>query len=119
MRILTLLVMLGVCATALAAEETDVVTGDPVAGAEKVSLCMVCHGPNGRAPIVPIYPRLAGQSSEYLVNALHAYRDGLRLGGMAAMMSPQAATLSDQDIGDIAAYYSQQEPCSDSKPPAQ
>ena len=61
-------------------------------------------------PAAPIYPSLAGQSTEYLQSAMISYRDGLRQGGMSAMMSPQVATLSDQEIGDIAAYYSQQTP---------
>ncbi|MGV8865058.1 MAG: c-type cytochrome [Pseudomonas sp.] len=119
MKILTLAVML-VISTAVAAQTKAQTTtevkkavavelkGDAAAGAGKVAVCMACHGEKGRMPNSPIYPRLAGQSSEYLKSSLHAYRDGLRQGGMAAMMSPQTATLSDQDIVDIAAYYSQQ-----------
>ena len=125
MRNLTLLVMLGLSA-ALAQAETKTeekedatavaeVKGDPAAGAGKVAVCVACHGEGGRAPIAPIYPSIAGQSTEYLTSTLIAYRDNQRQGGMAAMMSPQAATLSDQDIGDIAAYYSEQPRCDDPK----
>lgn len=106
MRILPMIVMLAMSATASAAE----LKGDATAGATKAAVCLACHGGNGAKPLAPIYPSLAGQSSEYLVSSLQAYRDGLRQGGMAAMMTPQAATLSEQDILDIAAYYSGQDP---------
>jgi len=81
--------------------------GDAAAGAKKISLCIACHGTDGRAT-ADIYPSLNGQSATYLDMALKAYRDGQRGGGMAIIMTPQAAGLSDQDIADIAAYYSQQ-----------
>ncbi len=109
--ILALIAMLGISAAAMAQEAKDdakdEAKGDPKAGAEKVAICVACHGVGGKQPAAPIYPRLAGQTSEYLTSSLIAYREGLRLGGMAAMMSPQAATLSDEDIADIAAYYAQ------------
>ncbi|GAA3899312.1 cytochrome c [Halomonas cibimaris] len=83
--------------------------GDAEAGKGKISACAACHGMNGIAS-ADIYPNLAGQSATYLESALKAYRAGDRKGGMSAMMSPQAAALSDEDIADIAAYYSQQTP---------
>jgi len=55
---------------------------------------------------VPTYPNLAGQNEPYLVSALKAYRDKQRSGGMAAIMQMQAAALTDEDINNIAAYYS-------------
>lgn len=81
--------------------------GDPAAGAEKITVCVACHGTDGKAT-ADIYPSLNGQSATYLDMALKAYRAGERGGGMAIIMTPQAANLSDQDIADIAAYYSQQ-----------
>lgn len=81
--------------------------GDAAAGAEKIALCAACHGMDGKSP-ANIYPHLAGQWAAYLESALKAYRAGERTGGMTAMMTPQATNLSDQDIADIAAYYSQQ-----------
>ena len=81
--------------------------GDPEAGAEKITTCVACHDAEGKAT-APIYPSLAGQSATYLESSLKAYRDGLRGGGMSAVMTPQATNLSDEDIADIAAYYSQQ-----------
>lgn len=81
--------------------------GDATAGSEKIAACAACHGTDGRAA-ADIYPSLNGQSATYLDMALKAYRAGERAGGMAVIMTPQAANLSDQDIADIAAYYSQQ-----------
>ena len=69
------------------------------------ALGAACHGTDGKAT-GPIYPNLAGQNAAYLESALKAYREGQRGGGMSAIMAPQAAALSDQDIADIAAYFS-------------
>lgn len=81
--------------------------GDAEAGSEKIAVCVACHGADGQAT-TDTYPNLAGQSATYLESALNAYRAGERGGGMSAVMTPQAANLSDQDIADIAAYYSAQ-----------
>ncbi|WP_299233969.1 cytochrome c [uncultured Halomonas sp.] len=79
--------------------------GDAAAGEGKIGTCVACHGTDGMG-LAPIYPNLAGQSADYLVSSLKAYRDGQRGGGMSAMMTPMAQGLSDEDIADIAAYYS-------------
>ncbi|MGO4998022.1 c-type cytochrome [Oceanisphaera sp. W20_SRM_FM3] len=79
--------------------------GDATAGAGKVAACAACHGAEG-VPSVAIYPKLAGQDAAVIESALKAFRAGERTEGMAAMMTPQAANLSDQDIADIAAHYS-------------
>ena len=110
MKISNLLVILGLSATVGSAALAAEVKGNAATGATKVAVCQACHGVAGKVPAAPIYPSLAGQSTEYLQSAMISYRDGLRQGGMSAMMSPQVATLSDQEIGDIAAYYSQQTP---------
>ena len=64
--------------------------------------CVDCHGAEGNAPIDGTYPKLGGQYADYLAHALQAYRAGDR---QHALMSPQAAGLSDQDISDLAAYF--------------
>lgn len=92
----------GMAVTGVASAE-----GDPEAGAEKITTCVACHGTDGKAT-ADIYPSLSGQSATYLESSLKSYREGLRGGGMSAVMTPQATNLSDQDIADIAAYYSQQ-----------
>lgn len=64
--------------------------------------CIDCHGAEGNAPIDDTYPKLGGQYGDYLAHALQAYRSGDR---QHALMTPQAAALSDQDISDLAAYF--------------
>jgi cytochrome c553 len=64
--------------------------------------CVDCHGADGNAPIDDTYPKLGGQYADYLAHALQAYRAGDR---EHALMSPQAANLSDQEISDLAAYF--------------
>ncbi len=73
-------------------------------GREKFVKCASCHGADGRSTVVPQYPKIAGQSAAYTINALKAYREGRRLGTYAAMMSEVARTLSDEDIVALAAY---------------
>ena len=76
--------------------------GDAAEGEKKVATCTACHGKDGMA-IAPIYPNLAGQSEQYLVKALKAYKSGAR---NDPMMKPMVAALSDADIENLAAYYS-------------
>lgn len=64
--------------------------------------CIDCHGSDGNAPIGPTFPKLGGQYADYIAHALQAYRQGDRV---QPMMAPQAATLSDQDIADLAVYF--------------
>lgn len=64
--------------------------------------CIDCHGADGNAPIDASYPKLGGQYADYLAYSLRGYRDGSR---QHALMTPQAAGLSDQDIADLAAYF--------------
>jgi cytochrome c553 len=74
------------------------------AGREKFVQCASCHGADGRSTVVPQYPKIGGQTAEYVVNALKAYRDGRRLGTYAAMMAAVAKQLSDADIANLAVY---------------
>jgi cytochrome c553 len=71
-------------------------------GKTKAAACVACHGTDGNA-VDPQYPRLAGQYNEYIQQALHEYKDGRRNN---PIMKGFAGTLSDQDIEDIAAYFS-------------
>jgi len=78
--------------------------GDPVAGEQKSATCAACHGADGVSAI-PSNPILAGQYASYLEFALKSYRDGSR---QNAIMAGFAAALSDEDIEDLAAWYSSQ-----------
>lgn len=76
--------------------------GDAAAGKEKSSNCAACHGADGISPN-DLWPNLAGQKFGYLVKQLKAFREKSR---SDPMMSPMAANLTDEDINDLAAYYS-------------
>jgi cytochrome c553 len=64
--------------------------------------CIDCHGADGNQPLDPSYPKIGGQYRDYLAHGLQQYRDG---GRDHALMSQQAAGLSDQQISDLAAYF--------------
>jgi cytochrome c553 len=80
------------------------VTGDIKKGADKAGLCAGCHGEDGNSED-SAYPKLAGQYESYLIKALKEYKSGTRKN---AIMAGFAAGLSDEDITDIAAYYTSQ-----------
>lgn len=78
------------------------VTGDREAGRKLTNQCSTCHGRDGFARI-PIAPHIGGEPFEYLANQLTAFRDGTR---EHEMMSVVARMLSDEDIVNLAAWYS-------------
>jgi cytochrome c553 len=80
-------------------------TGNAEAAKGKVSMCIGCHGiPMYKTVFPEVYsvPLIAGQSPEYLVKALQAYRAGER---NHPSMRGIAKSLTDQDMADVAAYY--------------
>ena len=78
--------------------------GDAEAGKQKAEPCAACHGVAG-ASVNPAWPKLAGQGEKYLVNQLQLFKEKIRIN---TLMNPQAENLSEQDMLDIAAYYSSQ-----------
>lgn len=79
--------------------------GDAEAGRLKAATCMGCHGIPSYTNAYPTYhvPKLGGQHADYIVAALEAYKAGER---DHATMHAQAASLSEQDMQDIAVYLS-------------
>ncbi|MDE2166873.1 MAG: c-type cytochrome [Alphaproteobacteria bacterium] len=76
--------------------------GSTTSGKATSARCAACHGAEGKS-VNALWPNLAGQQRAYLVAALEAYRTGTR---KAPMMNQIASTLSDTDIGNLAAYFS-------------
>ena len=69
--------------------------------------CASCHGAGLNAPILPTYPKLAGQHSDYIYYALKAYKVGdgnAKFGCNNAVMGSQVQNFTDADMQDIAAY---------------
>jgi cytochrome c553 len=98
-------------ATVLAEE----LQGDAEAGRKKAQVCAACHGQDGNSPspATPqlVVPKIAGQGKRYFISQLKAFKEGAkgsRQGANALMMYSQAAGLSDQDMADLAAYFSSQ-----------
>ena len=89
-----------------ASAQAQNVTGNPAEGAKLVGSCQGCHNQGGgyRSSFPEIYavPMINGQSPQYIVDALKAYKDGSR---RMPTMRAVAASLTDQQMADIAAYY--------------
>ncbi|WEN13874.1 cytochrome c [Rhodanobacter sp. AS-Z3] len=98
-RVLTLL---SVGAVMAFASTTLLANGNAENGKQKAATCFACHGADGNS-VDPQYPRLAGQYNLYLQRVLHEYKDG---GRNNPIMMGMVATLSDQDIEDVSAYFS-------------
>ncbi|MCX4024844.1 cytochrome c [Endozoicomonas sp. SM1973] len=81
---------------------TTQAAGDIEAGKAKAALCNGCHGVNGISPN-DLWPNLAGQKSGYLIKQLKAFRDNKR---NDPMMAGIIKSLNDDDINNLAAYYS-------------
>jgi cytochrome c553 len=89
--------------------------GNPADGEKKFYTCYGCHGIDNYRNAYPDYsvPKLRHQHASYIIAALHEYQTGER---PHATMHAQAASLSDQDIEDIAAYLQGPEPAKPSAP---
>jgi cytochrome c553 len=94
-----------------AAVPAEELTGDPEAGQKKAEPCAVCHGPGGNS-VNAAWPKLAGQGERYLIAQLKAFQQGVtgpRQGINAVQMYAMAAPLREQDMADLAAYFSSQQ----------
>jgi cytochrome c553 len=94
---LALAVTVGWTAPSLAAGSKD-------AGQAKAATCAACHGMDGNS-VNPEWPNLAGQNESYILKQLAAFHGGQREN---LLMSPMAATLTEPDMADLAAYFSSQ-----------
>lgn len=99
---LTLAALLAAFATSASA--TSMPKGDPAKGKTESAACAACHGEDGNSKSGE-FPKLAGQHADYLYNALVQYKSKQRKN---AIMGGFAATLSRQQMADLAAYYASQ-----------
>jgi cytochrome c553 len=91
---------------AFALAQTVAPAGDAAAGAKKNQMCIGCHGIVGWRTAYPeVYkvPKIGGQHAAYIVKALQEYKSGER---SHPSMRAITASLSEQDMADLAAYYS-------------
>jgi cytochrome c553 len=89
----------------MAVEGRAIEQGDPARGEQLSSACGACHGADGNSTN-PQFPRIADQYPDYIVQALKAYKSGDRKN---AIMAGIASGLSEQDMQDLAAYFSRQQ----------
>jgi len=95
------------------------IKGDAKAGQDKNAMCSGCHSIQGYQasfPEIHKVPMISGQTAKYIVSSLNAYKKGER---KHPSMRGIAETLSDQDIADLAAYYSASGVAKDAKPLAE
>ena len=78
--------------------------GSAEAGQARSVVCAACHGADGNS-FNPEWPSLAGQNENYLIKSLQSFKDGSR---QNVLMNAQAAGLSEQDMLDLAAWFSAQ-----------
>jgi len=83
--------------------------GDAAAGQTKAAVCAACHGPDGNS-LVDMYPKIAGQHASYIKKQLVELKAAAsgQTGRVAPIMGPMALPLSEQDMEDLAAYFSSQ-----------
>lgn len=97
-------VLSSLVAMLVVAPQAQAYKGDAAVGASRSTVCSACHGKDGNS-IIPLNPSLAGQNYTYLVQTLKDYRSGARKN---PIMNAQAAGLSDDDIANLAKYFSTQ-----------
>lgn len=79
--------------------------GDATAGKAKAAVCFSCHGPNGNS-MNPVWPKLAGQHASYISKQLADFKAGKTR--IDPLMAGQVASLSDQDMADLGAFFAKQ-----------
>ena len=102
--IITISALVGLVATTVAMAQD--IKGDVKAGESKNAMCSGCHSIKGyQASFPEVYkvPMISGQSAKYIVSSLNAYKKGER---KHPSMRGISETLTDQDMADLAAYYS-------------
>ena len=80
--------------------------GDPAAGQTKSMICSACHGADGNSSNGD-YPSLAGQVSGYIAQQLANFKSGIRSN---TIMGGMAQTLTEEDMANLDAWYSSQQP---------
>ncbi|WP_017444209.1 c-type cytochrome [Gayadomonas joobiniege] len=92
-----------------ATSQASTIDGDAQAGKTKSVTCAACHNADGNS-VIPANPKLAGQSPEYLYKQLKNFKAGATAedGRPNAIMAGMVAGLNDQDMKDLAVYFSEQ-----------
>jgi cytochrome c len=76
----------------------------------KDKTCVACHGKDAKTPLMPLYPKIAGQNKEYIKQQMLDIKTGTRSNGQTAAMKGVMHLVSDEEIEVIAEYLSTLEP---------
>ena len=68
--------------------------------------CWSCHGKDAKTPIMPVYPKLAGQNKDYALQQMKDIKSGARSNGQSAAMKGVMGLVSDEEMAAIAEYLS-------------
>ena len=71
--------------------------------------CFTCHGKDGKTPILPFYPIIAGQNAEYVLQQLKDIKSGARANGNTAAMRGIMHLVNDEEMKVLADYISKLE----------
>ena len=74
----------------------------------KSKTCWGCHGKDAKSPLLPIYPRLAGQSADYAFNQMKDIKSGARANGQSAAMKGVMSVINEAEMREIANWLSTQ-----------
>lgn len=74
----------------------------------KSKTCWSCHGKDAKSPILPVYPKLAGQNADYLFAQLKDIKSGARANGQAAAMKGVMGMVSEPEMREIADWLAKQ-----------
>ncbi|MDH5750916.1 MAG: cytochrome c [Deltaproteobacteria bacterium] len=72
----------------------------------KTKTCIACHGPDAKTPLMPVYPRLAGQNEIYLLNQMKDIKSGKRSNGNSAAMKGVMHLVTDAEMEAISKWLS-------------
>ncbi len=76
----------------------------------KAKTCTACHGKDAKSPIMPNYPKIAGQNKAYIIQQMKDIKSGARNNGNTAAMKGIMHLVSDEEIDAIADYVSRLKP---------
>jgi cytochrome c len=70
--------------------------------------CWSCHGKDAKSPLIPIYPRLAGQNADYAFNQMKDIKSGARANGQSAAMKGVMSLVNEAEMREIANWLAKQ-----------
>ena len=76
----------------------------------KTKTCSTCHGKDGKTPIMPMYPKIAGQNKEYTLQQMVDIKSGARSNGQSAAMKGVMHLVSDEELQALAEYIATMTP---------